>query len=188
MTKRRKRDDVLQDGETLRVTMMMKDHASVRRARISDAGDTPNALHRPGYRIAQPGSIITDAASELQQSVINRAYQSYEDDLKNAWRDGGEINPDRSDDPEDDDDEDEDEEDCSGSAFGGSDPKTEGAGLKSMVGQQVADLCTIDEKSGTWQRRGGKLVCVPSSGADSRAKLDELYSARDEALSQEWKK
>jgi hypothetical protein len=76
-------DDLLRDGQRLRVPMFAMDSAqrgaSPRFARVHDAtGDSGLAMHRPGFR-------VTDAplSDELQ-----RAHDAYEHELTTAWRRG----------------------------------------------------------------------------------------------------
>lgn len=75
-------DDLLRDGQRLRVPMFAMDNAIRRTAtaplgRVHDGtGDSGFAMHRPGFR-------VTDAplSDELQH-----AREAYERDLTTAWR------------------------------------------------------------------------------------------------------
>jgi hypothetical protein len=76
-------DDLLRDGQRLRVPMFAMDSmqrgASPRLPRVHDGtGDSGLAMHRPGFR-------VTDAppSDELQ-----RARDAYEHDLRTAYRRG----------------------------------------------------------------------------------------------------
>ena len=77
-------NDVLRDGQRLRVPMFGMDHAIRRNAsphlpRVHDGtGDSGLAMHRPGFR-------VTDAAPSDE---LQRAYDAYEQDLITAYRRG----------------------------------------------------------------------------------------------------
>ena len=79
-------DDVLKDGDTLRVKMFSMDALDpVQRAialtkqQFGDADGT--ALRRPGYRL------LTGDAASAALDAVRQARQQYIDDLTNAWRD-----------------------------------------------------------------------------------------------------
>jgi hypothetical protein len=76
-------DDLLRDGQKLRVPMFAMDSvqrgASSHLARVHDGtGDSGLAMHRPGFR-------VTDAPLS---DALQRAYDAYEHDLTTAWRRG----------------------------------------------------------------------------------------------------
>jgi hypothetical protein len=76
-------DDLLRDGQRLRVPMFTMDSAqcgpSPRLPRVHDGtGDAGLALRRPGFRVTD--APISDA--------VQRAYEDYEHDLTSAWRHG----------------------------------------------------------------------------------------------------
>jgi hypothetical protein len=157
---RRKRDkqtDILNDGETVGFRMMdartrrsLVDRAAAKlraapdwrfsHERITNTLDSPNALLKPGYRVPTGGSLVTDAARDLEQEKVRDCYRDYEKELCDAWRD---LN------------EDED-----------ADYEKEGAGSRGFVGEREGDLCTINGKSGRLRKIGGKFVCVPT-GSDA---------------------
>lgn len=70
-------DDLLRDGQRLRVPMFAMDSAHL--PRVHDGtGDSGLAMHRPGFR-------ITDA---LPSDELQRAREDYLQDLTTAWRRG----------------------------------------------------------------------------------------------------
>jgi hypothetical protein len=76
-------DDLLRDGQRLRVPMFAMDSArcspSPRLPRVHDGtGDSGFAMHRPGFRVSD-----APPSDELQ-----RAYDAYEQGLTTAWRRG----------------------------------------------------------------------------------------------------
>ena len=76
-------DDLLRDGQRLRVPMFAMDSAqcsaSAHLARVHDGtGDSDLAMHRPGFRVSD-----APPSDELQ-----RAHDAYERDLTTAWRRG----------------------------------------------------------------------------------------------------
>jgi hypothetical protein len=184
---KRKRKDILQDGETFRHPMQCKDSA---RLRIDGTGDRLG-MHRPGYRLPKGINAVADEIMRhVEDDEIADAYEDYERDLCDAWKgDARRIDPDETKDPDDDDhDEDDDElEDAASSITG--------AGSKGFKGQAEGDLCTLNGRAGTRQHRGGKLVCVRSGGGDAASvarehakKMDALYQQRDQELRDAWKK
>src|SRR5664279_5802595 len=90
-------DDILKDGQTLRVPMIMRDGspnptltpvqravAATRAAMTFDA-----ASHRPGHRYANNAAPLNDA-QRLRYGVFDaakeKAYSDAESDLTNSWR------------------------------------------------------------------------------------------------------
>jgi hypothetical protein len=76
-------DDLLRDGQRLRVPMFAMDSAlrsaSAHLPRVHDGtGDSGLAIHRPGFR-------VTDAPLS---DALQRAYDAYEHELTTAWRRG----------------------------------------------------------------------------------------------------
>jgi hypothetical protein len=76
-------DDLLHDGQRLRVPMFAADSmqrgASPHLPRVHDGtGDSGFAMHRPGFRVTD-----TPPSEELQ-----RAHDAYVQDLTTAWRRG----------------------------------------------------------------------------------------------------
>jgi hypothetical protein len=76
-------NDLLQDGQRLRVPMFAMDSAqrtvSSHLPRVHDGtGDSGLAMHRPGFR-------VTDAP---QSDELQRAREAYLHDLTTAWRHG----------------------------------------------------------------------------------------------------
>ncbi|MFY9835013.1 MAG: hypothetical protein WAK55_00810 [Xanthobacteraceae bacterium] len=74
-------DDLLRDGQRLRVSMFAMDSAlrsaSAHLPRVHDGtGDSGLAMHRPGFR-------VTDARLS---DALQRAYDAYEHELTTAWR------------------------------------------------------------------------------------------------------
>ena len=74
-------DDLLRDGQRLRVPMFAMDSmqrdASPHLPRVHD-GTGNSSFHRPGFRVTD--APISDA--------LQRAYEDYEHDLTTAWRRG----------------------------------------------------------------------------------------------------
>jgi hypothetical protein len=179
-------DDVLLDGQTMRVPMRMMDAAAspLRRSRsnpttVTDAAGGTIGLHRPGYRIATGGNEATKAMREANRDWRDAAYDTYERELRDAYKTPRPIDPDVTDDLDD------------------PDSITGAPGNLNFIGQVEGDLCTINGAPGTLQKRNGQLVCVPSKTVarekldaqrDHARKMNQLYDARDRELSQEWRK
>ncbi len=86
-------EDILQDGETMRVPMQMMDAAASppRRSRsnptqVTDGTGDPLALHRPGPRIASGGNEVVQLMREARRDWRDAAYATYERELRSAWR------------------------------------------------------------------------------------------------------
>ena len=90
-------DDILKDGQTLRVPMIMRDGAPNPRlsptqlaiAATRDAMTFDASLHRPGHRYANDAAPLNDA-QRLRYGVFDaakeKAYADRDRDLTNSWR------------------------------------------------------------------------------------------------------
>jgi hypothetical protein len=151
-------DDVLRDGQTLRVPLHMRDHETLspqqrwvmadKAARLSldDAArrfglDDGLALHKPGQRFS------TDQAANIAREEARRQWI---DEMCDAWR-----------------------------------TPVADVGSGELRGARPGDKCTIDGQAGTLVRRGDRLVCEPvrQDGAPARPVYDAVEGQRvkDEA-------
>jgi hypothetical protein len=150
-------DDILKDGRSFRVPMMMRDslsplqravaaesaqHWSCDKPLITDASGGTIGLHRPGYRIS---------ANDAARTARDEAHAEYEKTLTDAWRD----------------------------AAGEGSAGQEGAVCTVRNQQFPAD----QGSPGHLKMRGGKLVCVPDK---SRARADAAMTDEREATYQQY--
>lgn len=143
-------DDILQDGETVRVPMRLMDSlqrsvATATTHRIHDGrgnvGDA--AVHRPG-----PRYLTRDANTHLVRDQVDLAYRDYDDQLTNAWR--------------------------------GRDAWSASEGDSCTVRDIAGGDVGFEGDPGTLQRRGGRLVCVSTTSRGARGKDANPNRARSQ--------
>ena len=99
MTRHFDDDDILKDGETISVRLMMKDgmidpalspvQRAIAASRQHDAATFDASLHRPGHRYANDAAPLNDA-QRLRYGVFDaakeKAYADRDRDLTESWR------------------------------------------------------------------------------------------------------
>jgi hypothetical protein len=150
-------DKILKDGQSLRISMTMRDSLSPLQRSVADSANNritdgrttdPNALNRPGFRVP----VVND------RRAVRDAYAAYETSLVNRYRVGDGMQC----------------PDCFGSGEdedGGDCPMCKGSGvLPGGNGDDLPDPAsdnrTIDQHKQT---------------------MDQLYRERDEELSNAWR-
>jgi hypothetical protein len=85
--------NILQDGEILRVPMILMDAAASppRRSptnptQVTDGTGDPLGLHRPGPRIVDGGNEATQMMRDANRDWRDAAYATYEAELTAAWK------------------------------------------------------------------------------------------------------
>jgi hypothetical protein len=124
--------------------------------RVTDGAGGTRGLSRPGFRLPVSERRTSDTAT---RDARQRAYDSYLEDLTNAWR-------------------------TPPAGFGG-DPTITGAGSRDPIGQREGDLCMIDGEAGHLEMVDGELQCVPDD-PDSVDSADH-YAIYDAEVSNAWR-
>jgi hypothetical protein len=79
-------DDILRDGETLRVRMTMMDSALSDRLRVTDAAGSAVGLNRPGFRLLRGGNAGDQLARDRLAEMRSEAYRLADEANVNAWK------------------------------------------------------------------------------------------------------
>jgi hypothetical protein len=172
-------DNMLKDGQVLRVSMIARDSrlsplqrsvaaSTADRARVTDGTGDWRGLHRPGFRVQ---------VDDRGRSLLDEAYAAYDTDVTNAWRHDAQPR---------------------GSWF-----ESTGFGSHGPIGQQVGDVCMTDDRSeGRLRMVKGQFVCVAVKSQDEndrndasdsrtleqhRQTMDRLYQERDAELANAWR-
>lgn len=169
-------DDIVRDGQRLRVPLMLMDgmQRSVARegVRITDGSGGTQGLHRPGFRIP------TDDTRKTQQTAdaYNEAFAAYERELVDAWK--------------------------TPVGFGG-DPDITGQGERGQQGSREGDPCMVDGRPGTLRMGADGLYCeiddeelddahdgrsVQQRMQDHQERMSDVYAAHDAKISQAWRR
>jgi hypothetical protein len=151
-------DDILRDGETLRIHMMARDSSTqktpveiaIAATKLAMAGfnDAMRDSHRPGFRLPAFGTADAAAAASTARDA---AYSDYEKRQSNAWR--------------------------------GTKDKVPPVGSYPADEADIGAACTIDGRPGTLQASDDDdfLICVAVDGNDNDDTTDSRVKARDAA-------
>jgi hypothetical protein len=197
--------EILKDGRSFRVEASMLDgmtadmrtavirHMQPRdsrafprtgRAQVVDSQGGTLGLHRPGFRLMQPGKNIgNNWLQEGLQREAQLARDAYEDQLTNAWKR-------RDSKHRDDDDDDEVEARCAAIRKAliarGADPGAADDYLADLDDPDLYDDLDAHIKAFEAEN-GGRATDVASKAVRDRQVLVQLYRDRDIELSNQWK-
>jgi hypothetical protein len=148
---------------------------------VTDATGGTMGLHKPGFRLAAGGHVGDQALRDAEQDECQRVYDNYQHQISNAWRrDAMAADPDDA------------EVEARAAAIRnallsrGHPPDEVEDYFGGLEDDELLDGDIGEHVQSFEQQANGRDVRTVA--VDRKLRLEELYQARDRAISKEWKK